>query len=179
LVGGFVLPMLMAVWMLRGVSRTGDAAYERQDAYFIPRMRIAEMGPPNSVWAGGSVVRKAIDGYAIEVTYGVQPLVPHERGVPTSWDVLVPRFTVTAAKPRRPLDRVDAYWSSDSEVLGATGPCGGQGANGRPVFRRTYPTADAARRRARPRGPDDGRIEHLVREGSSRGRRSANASRTG
>jgi hypothetical protein len=155
LIGGFVLLLLMTFWMVRGVSRMGDAAYERQDAYFTQRMRIAdqqlreiakrlgaeyvpgivewkqfatphqlmasEMGPPNSIGEGGSVVRKAIDGYTIEVTYGVQPLVPHERGAPTSWDVLVPRFTVTAAKPRRPLDRFDVYWSSDDEALGATG----------------------------------------------------------
>jgi hypothetical protein len=80
-----------------------------------------ELNTPNSVWGRGPLVRKMIDGYEIAVTYGVQTFVPHERGGRASWDVFVPRFTVTAAKPRRPLDRFDVFWSSDDEVPGATG----------------------------------------------------------
>lgn len=63
--------------------------------------------------------------------------------------------------------------------VGCHRACGGQGADGRPVFRRTCPTADAARRGARPRGADDERIEHLVREGPRRGHGWASASSAG
>jgi hypothetical protein len=78
----------------------------------------SEMKQPNSVWGGGSSVRKLTDGYEIEVTYGVQSLVPSDG---TGWDVFVPRFTVKRQSSRNPLNRFDLHWSSDSEVQGATG----------------------------------------------------------
>jgi hypothetical protein len=82
-----------------------------------------ETQTPSPVWGGGSVVRKAMDGYDVEVTYGVQPLIPQERGlaVPTTWDVLLPRVSVTVQSPGRPLLRYQIHWTADNEVQGATG----------------------------------------------------------
>jgi hypothetical protein len=154
---GVALLLLMGFWMIRNLSRMDDAAYERQDEYFTPRMKAAdhqlqalanrlgaeyqpgivewrsfatpgdlastEVKTPSPVWGGGSVVRKAIDGFDVEVTYGVQPMIPHERGlaVPTTWDVLVPRATVTVQSPGRQLLRYQIHWTADNEVQGATG----------------------------------------------------------
>lgn len=77
----------------------------------------------SSVWGGASVVRWAAEGCALEVTYGVELLVPHERGlrVPATWAVLVPRVTISVAEPSRPLNRFDASGSSDDEVRDAVG----------------------------------------------------------
>lgn len=79
-----------------------------------------ELLTPSPVWRGGSLVRKVLDEYELEVTYGVQPLVPLERGARATWDVFVPRFAVIAARPRHPLNRFDANWSSGDEVRGVT-----------------------------------------------------------
>jgi hypothetical protein len=76
---------------------------------------------PDSVWGPGSVVHKVMEGYDIEVTYGVESLIPRERGrrVPTTWAVLVPRFKVTAPSGNRPMNCFDATWTADSDGQGA------------------------------------------------------------
>jgi hypothetical protein len=76
---------------------------------------------PDSVWGPGSVVHRVMDGYDIEVTYGVEPLIPRERGlrVPTTWAVLVPRVKVTAPSARRPLKCFNTTWTADSDGQGS------------------------------------------------------------
>jgi hypothetical protein len=76
---------------------------------------------PGPVWGFGPVVRKVIDRYDVEVTYGLQPLIPNEQRLRAFWYAFVPRFTVTVPTPSRPLKRFDVNWSSDDEVHGVGG----------------------------------------------------------
>jgi hypothetical protein len=120
----FTPRMKAADQQLQALSKRLAAEYARGTVEWrsfatLGDLASTEVNSLHSVWGGGSTVRKMIDGYEIEVTYGVQTFVPHERGARASWDVFVPRFTVIATRPRRPLDRFNVDWSSDEEVQGA------------------------------------------------------------
>jgi hypothetical protein len=75
------------------------------------------------VWGRGSVVRAVVEGYEVEVTFGVQPLNPRDNGpgALAIWCVLLPRFTVIIPPSRRKPQRFDATWLADDEAAGVGG----------------------------------------------------------
>jgi hypothetical protein len=74
-----------------------------------------ELGPPGPVWGRGSLVRTTPRGLQLEVTFGVSPF---DQGVRL---VLAPRVTITrgVGSSQLPLDRFDANWFADDEVMRA------------------------------------------------------------
>jgi hypothetical protein len=84
-----------------------------------------EMLTPSPIWGRGSLVRKAMQGVQLQVTFGVQPLDPGERGWRSLaiWFILAPSVTVTvdARSSQVGLSRFDANWYADTEIERADG----------------------------------------------------------
>jgi hypothetical protein len=72
---------------------------------------------PSPCWGFGPVVRKVVDAHTIDVTYGVEPLIPDEK-FRAFWYVLVPRVTITVPSSTRSVRRFQVNWTADEERQG-------------------------------------------------------------